>query len=335
VSTAPGPVIIVGVDRSGLALLAEVLAASPDLLLSRRTGLWFGPGSRTGDLRDPDAFRRYLHTIGQDPRIAELAPDLDEILEQLRGRCPTPARVFAALQEQRCRRVGARRWGDKSHGAEAHADEILEELPAATVVHLVRDPRDRYASQALHRSRPRGGAGSAAALWLWSVRWAERNRRRHGAQRYLVVRYETLVSAPAETVAEICAGLGEPVEALAGSWTRIHPGSVGRYRRDLHPREVAVIEALCRRPMRRFGYEPQARLGLPGRVRLVLVDLPAAAVAVAAWYLRRLRRRAPRRRSSRLSRWHRRRAEVGCAERRGRPPGALQPQRHQPADHLG
>ena len=77
-------------------------------------------------------------------------------------------------------RLGKLRWGDKSLGAERYADTILAAYPQAKMIHIIRDPRDRYASQFNHRGVGKGQLGAGTALWLWSVRLAERNQRQHG-----------------------------------------------------------------------------------------------------------------------------------------------------------
>lgn len=54
--------------------------------------------------------------------------------------------MFALFHRPNAERVGKPRWGDKSLHSGQHADQIFEEFPGAKIIHMMRDPRDRYAS---------------------------------------------------------------------------------------------------------------------------------------------------------------------------------------------
>ena len=92
-------------------------------------------------------------------RIRDLGVDRDELLEKMRHGEPSYGSLLNALEEQHLHRLGKSRWGDKSLGAEGHATAIFREFPEAAMVHIIRDPRDRYASQASHRRPARGMVG--------------------------------------------------------------------------------------------------------------------------------------------------------------------------------
>ncbi len=306
-----GPVIVCGADRSGLALLAELLDATTGIAFSRRTAFWTKIDGRFGDLADPANLERCLQAVMRLPHLAELDPDLDAIRAAFAGRTTVSSGdLFAALHGRRLERTGKTRWGDKSQGSEFFADRVFAELPGAKMIHLVRDPRDRYASAALHRNRPRGGAGSGAMIWAASMRAAEANAAAH-PDRHLVVRYESLVEDPAATVGAVCAFLDEPAAAAtAAAEATFTTASVGRFRADvargdLAAGDIAVIQLLCRSGMRRHGYLPVPWATTPaGRLRVLAVDLPTNAVRLALWQGRRMlsggddelgrRRRAPR-----------------------------------------
>jgi hypothetical protein len=285
------------VDRSGIGLMGELLDAHPRIAISRRTNFWSFYYQRFGDLARPQNLERCLTQIMRYTRMQALQPDREALLAALDGQPATYGRLFAAMQEQHIRRLGKRRWGDKSLDSEGHADAIFREFPDAMIVHVIRDPRDRYASQATHRRAARGRVGSGAALWRWSVRHARRNRARR-PERYMLVRYEDLARRPEQTLRRVCEFVGEDfapemLHQSADGWHEPRPrafttDSIGRFRRDLSPREIALIDLVARRGMRELGYvSAGVRLSPWERLRFTLVDLPLNGVRMARWLIGR------------------------------------------------
>jgi hypothetical protein len=296
VNGEPGPIFIAGADRSGLGVLGELLDAHRSIAVSRRTYLWDLYHRRYGDLAVPANLERCVSAMLGHARIAELGVDRAELEAVLSDGPVTYGRLFAAVQEQRLHRTGASRWADKSHGCEAHAEAIFAEYPDARVLHVVRDPRDRYASQAGHRRSPRGGAASGTALWRWSVGLAARGAATR-PDRYRVVRYEDLVARPAEVLDEVWRFVGVVPDPAVLAGRELHQRSVGRYRVDLGEREAALIESLAGRWLDRFGYLPSAPGDRSARARSVALDLPLGWARAAAWHggrtVRGLRRPRP------------------------------------------
>jgi hypothetical protein len=293
----PGPVFLAGIDRSGIGLLGELLERHPRIAMTRRTDFWSRYHGRYGDLRAPSNVDRCLRALAADRRGRAFEPDRDRLLAELAVE-PTYPRMFELLQQQRMERLGKARWGDKSLGTERYAVLVLGSYPTARMIHVVRDPRDRYASQKYHRQGGRGGAAAGAALWNWSVRLAERNTRRY-PDRYLVVRYEALAEDPERTLRTVCAFLGEPYpdgllddlalgaqpstdrDPLPGP---IHTRSVGAFRGRLTPREVLTLQLGTGHRLSRYGYvrEP-VPLTRSARWRFALAELPFDAVRLALW----------------------------------------------------
>jgi hypothetical protein len=253
-SAPRGPIFLAGVDRSGIGLVGELIEAHQDLSMSRRTNFWTRFAGRYGDLAVTENFERMLNDLARHERVGRLQPDLDALRAVLRNGPMTDGRLFSLIHEHHMQRTGRRRWGDKSLGNEQAAEAIFAAYPDAVMVHVVRDPRDRYCSQATHRRAGRGGAGAGAALWRWSVALAERNQASFG-QRYLVVRYEDLVTTPSVAALAIFDHIGEAVTAEVHAF-ELHGASVGRYRRDLSRSDAAFIDLVLGSPMRRHGYTP-------------------------------------------------------------------------------
>jgi len=291
-------------DRSGIGLLGELLDAHPEVAITRRLNFWEFFAGRFGDLGDPRNLDRCVAAMMRYTRISRLRPDPNRLVADFSLGKATYPRLFEALERQNMERLGKRRWGDKSLGSEARADEILGAFPEAVMVHVVRDPRDRFASQANHRSAGRGGVGSGAAAWLRSTDLATRNTRVFGG-RFLTVRYEDLVCDPLLELTKVCA-LAQlefsPTMLEDGNGPRrFHTDSIGRFRTDLRPAEVAYIERALGPALQAWGYEASgAEPGVGGRLRFAVTGWPVAALGRRLWDpWSRLRTRVGRRPSSR------------------------------------
>jgi len=259
---AAGPIFLAGIDRSGIGLLGDLLDAHPAFALSRRTNFWTFYDGRFGDLAESSNLDACVRSLMRYRRIRDLGLDPGSLRDTfLASPERTYARLFALIGEQHALIRGKRRWGDKSLGSERHADRILGSYPDARMVHMIRDPRDRHASVTSHRGAKRGGSAGTSAEWRDSVRLAERNAARH-EQHYRVIRYEDLVAEPREVMEAVCGFFGEPLDEAVlvplqsshDTTPAIHALSVGRFRSDLDPGQVAFIERLLGRDITRRGY---------------------------------------------------------------------------------
>lgn len=282
-SRSSGPIFLGGVDRSGIGLLGEVLECHPDVSMTRRTNFWSLYAGRFGDLSAPVAVDRCLDEMMRNRRMRVLAPDRDRLHADLARGPATYERLFALLQLQLMERRGCSRWGDKSLGAERFADTILSAYPSASMVHVLRDPRDRYASQATHRTNRRSGAGRGAALWHWSERLARRHSRRF-SDRYLVVRYEDLVMDPDRILGQIRDLLGLDPSTGPIAPTPFTTSSVARHRRDLDARDRRFLELSLGSGMHRWGYEPDSSdRTISQAISFWTRTVPLESVRAAAW----------------------------------------------------
>jgi hypothetical protein len=222
--------------------------------MTRRTNLWTYFYNQYGDLSQPENFERCLGMMMRYKRLVVLEPDPDRLHEEFWQGEPTYGRLFALLEEQVAQRKGKPRWGDKSLNTERYAEPIFAAYPGARILHMIRDPRDRYASVLARWKSRRGGVGAGTAMWLSSVSLAEENRRRFPNQ-YKIVRYETLATKPEETLREICAFIDEAYapemltmrgaktfreQGSNSSYGQRKPGvistnSIGRFRQVLSP----------------------------------------------------------------------------------------------------
>ena len=300
------PIFVAGQERSGTSLMFALLASHPNIAMTRRTNLWRYFYGQYGDLRDDANLDACLDKMMRYKRLVVLEADAEQLRRDFVAGDRTYGRLFALLEQQHADRLGKPRWGDKSLDTERFAGPIFEAYPDARIIHMVRDPRDRYASVETRWTVRRGGVGAGTAEWLSSIELAERNRNLHGAG-YLILRYETLVSSPDAVLRDICDFIDEPYapEMLTMNGARsfrdqgsnssygsrdrgvISTDSVGRYRDVLSPSQTLFIQRAARRPMVTLGYEPdERRLGPLRSARFVLADLPLEYSRLIAWRAR-------------------------------------------------
>jgi hypothetical protein len=176
---------------------------------------------------------------------------------------------------------GKSRWGDKTPAYIEIVPALAAMFGDAKFIHLIRDGRDvakSFQRQGWHGPWMQGYARE----WLRAVEWDLKLGRTPLNERILRVRYEDLVLHPEATLRRICAFLderfeeqmllwrGKVAQAIPGREKGIHsslgrdmsPSDVGRWKREMTPREVFVAEALMGAQLSHFGYERRYRARL-------------------------------------------------------------------------
>lgn len=273
-----GPVFIGGASRSGKTLMRWLLSSHSRLAVSRRADMWPRFYARYGDLARPENLELCLQAMCARPQVMTQITDLEGIRSAFVRGAPTYGRLFALVQEQFAAQRSKARWGDQSGPIELFAAPVVAAYPEVKILHLIRDPRDRHEAVAARDGslRPRA-VGQSTASWLRSARLAQRNTRRW-PDSYRVVRYETLVSRPEETMQEVCAFLGEDFEPAmlrleaarrydheraSDGGSPISTDYVGRFRGRISLADLFFIQSVAGRQMSDFGF---ALAPLPRRV---------------------------------------------------------------------
>jgi hypothetical protein len=187
-------------------------------------------------------------------------------------------------------------WVEKSPYNEYYAGQIFDWWPEARCIHILRDPRDNFASY--RRKHPNWTAEFFAANWLRSTRAGIENRERFSPQRYYLLRYEDLVREPQAYLGELQQfleiewdpALTAPTRAgeqwqgnsmFASQFQEISKAPVGRWKDRLTSLEAAVIELKCAGLLEECGYAPQASQNSSPALRL------ATSLRLAVWPIRR------------------------------------------------
>lgn len=240
-------VFVLGSPRSGTTFLAGAIGSVPGFL----------------DLGEVAAVKAAV------PELAALPPN--EAARRLR-------RILAIAR--RAGLVGSVRPVEQTPEL-AHAVRAIPlAYPEARIVHIVRDGRDvacsllekpwlRPAQAATddagvpygayprfwvepHRRAEFGCASDARrAAWVWR---SYVTAARTSGVRLVELRYEELAADPAAAAAALAPALDAPVGPLGDALARVHRGSVGRYRTDLSPEQLADVEDEAGTLLRELGY---------------------------------------------------------------------------------
>jgi hypothetical protein len=196
------PVFIGGMFKSGTSLLRAMLGGHSRLFTGLETQ-WLAQIELVGDPSERRAWLERLAIFFDVPcdTLEEVVGDASEIeacLDRLMG--------FLARAE------GKSRWAEKTPYNVANIDRILSYWPGAKVLHVVRDPRDVYASMVEigKWSEPQVFAGHWCNTVGAGRDWIRAAGGVHPA--YHELRYEELVLAPEATMREVLAFLGDAWE---------------------------------------------------------------------------------------------------------------------------
>lgn len=276
---APEPRLLVGgTPRSGTTLTRNLLDSHPRLSLPDESyfmvQVWRTLGLRRAASDMPEAWRmisghRSFHNWGLD--LAVLADVVDR--HAVRSYPELLKALFAAFAEMR----GTTWSGDKTTTNARSFDLLSAWFPSATMVHVLRDPREVAMSLVLQHWH-RGGLASAADQWRGHVS-AARDFARRQPGRFHELRYEDLVADPAAAMRRLCEAASLRFEPEMLDHTRsdnllrdrhhdrarqpVQP-SPRRWQDELSPDDLAVIELVAGRLMDEVGYRR-----VTGRRRLV------------------------------------------------------------------
>ncbi len=300
-----GPIYIGGPDRCGKTTMRAFLASHPRIAIPAvGSNMWTYFYGQYGDLAKEANFERCLDAMLHYKHVAFLKPDADRIRTEFRQGPPTYARLFSLFLMHFAEREGKPRWGAQTGLIERYADRLFAAYPGLKIIHMIRDPRDRYEASLALWPNGKGRVGGATARWLYSVRLAERNQQRHPDQ-YKIVRFEDLVTVPEKTMREVCAFLGETFvlsmltmdgapkfrdqlldrAGLPPGSIPVSPEFIGAYKQKIAPREVAFMQLFAGRAMQRYGYTLESyQLSPADKVHFAAVEWPQNMAKMMAWW---------------------------------------------------
>jgi hypothetical protein len=287
-TAAPPPggnpfLFIVGCPRSGTTLLRRMVDAHPLIAIPRRETHWIPRAFRARVGMTPNglvthSLSSWLATDERFPSMGITVGELDAIISD-HGPL-TYATFVSRVFDLYATKEGKRLAGDKTPGYARELSLLHDLWPDARFVHLIRDGRDVLLSlrdwpkstRVVGRFLPwsEDAVMSAALFWEWHVKLARHTGFRLEPGLYNEVRYEALVSQPAEKCAALCEFLGVPFSErmlLAGEQRRkVRPGADSKHSRlpptaglrewssQLSTAESELFEAISGELLDELGY---------------------------------------------------------------------------------
>ncbi len=284
----PQPVFVVGSWRSGTTITAKLLNHLPGVCIAKETGF----------------ITESLHLLQQVPAASALTPLLAQVNSWLQTN-GWAGRVTIGGFRDFCNHSGLhgpraflyyvwtldctqpfrelRFVGDNTPLYVLAIPQLLEMLPDARFIHVVRDPRDVVCSTLDLRFGAHNALvaalewNSCLGAWLMAERYLD-------AGVFTSFRYEDLCSAPAAVMQQLSEFLECPDGAAEAALERqmrtpaassefskvaesahhrnlsnpLSPARVGRYLKSLSAEQIREIEVTARSGMLAYGYEPQA-----------------------------------------------------------------------------
>lgn len=201
-STLPkSPIFIGGLFKSGTSLLRAMLGQHTAIASGLET-YWFDLNWKNKD----DKFWERINLLSKFYEID------DEETRNLVDESANVAQFLNSFLAKYTVRLSCQRWVEKTPGNIKHLDRIFQYWPDAKVIHIIRDPRDVFAS--LREAKKWDSLDQYVALWCDFFRIAERFKaeNRSKIEQVMEIRYEDLVLDPVTTMKSVLKFLGEPWE---------------------------------------------------------------------------------------------------------------------------
>ena len=263
-------VFIGGLDRSGKTYMRFILEAHPEIIFSKRTFLWSKYYNKYGSLEKSENLEQLLTAMAKNKHVMALTPNINQLRDDLQQGSHSYERIFELIHQQFAEKNEKNYWGDQSEDLENYAAKILNAYPNAKFIHMIRDPRDRFLAILKKASNRRQGLGIATARWLKSARLAKMNQSEF-PDRYLAIRYETMVTNLENTIKNVCDFLGlkyessmlllEQVPRFKNQDSIENPSDspitrkyVGQFKEQLSPSQISFIEKFSHLYMKEFQY---------------------------------------------------------------------------------
>lgn len=233
---------VVGCPRSGTTLLRRMLDAHPRFAMMPRE-THFIPRiyqRRAGLTAEGEVTPAVVDELLADRHFARLGIDREALERLLTREEPTPYASFVSrIFGMQGRARGSELVGDETPGYVRHLRTLHALWPETRFVHLIRDGRDVCLSLPDWRKAPlltgrlssweEDAVSTAALWWEWHVRLGREDGLSLGRDRYLELRYESLVSTPERECSAVCHFLGVRYDdAMLGFHHGFERGEPGR-----------------------------------------------------------------------------------------------------------
>jgi hypothetical protein len=202
------PIFIGGLFKSGTTLLRAMIGQHSAIAAGLETQ-WFNlnwEGERG------EAFAEHIERLRNFFQLDKT------VVEQLLLKTKSAEHFVDLFLSNHAASNGKRRWADKTPGNILHLGRIYRAWPDAKVIHVIRDPRDVFASLKQ--------AGKWDTVEIFSDLWCEylgaaedfKKRSAPGEDRFMELRYESLVEGPVATMRRVLDFVREAWEPQTASF---------------------------------------------------------------------------------------------------------------------
>ncbi len=254
------PLFIIGVARSGTSYLFRMVNRHPDIRLtyeSRIVKEGRALYERFDDLSEREPFFQMMEALleceNAEPQNQWLVRQARAHRDQLYDFHQKQPGFAALLEAMYMLPEPVACWGSKVLRME-FMEELLRNWPEARVVVLMRDPRAVYASK---KKKDNSRVRACGIYWTTHAQWVQQLT--NGDARYLVLKFEDLVTDLTGTLRRIFAHAGVPGEEEAERIAAEFPfdaETLGKWKNHLSNDDVRLMESVCYEHMRHWGYEP-------------------------------------------------------------------------------
>lgn len=261
------PVILLGQSSSGTSICSALLRNHLGIAFGTETQFfvrYMKLAPRYGDLREDANLTRLVENICRE-RWFERVRKFDYIVDpkriQHRVRQRTLRGVIDAVFADFAANQGMFRWGDKTPEYICHLDNIGQLLPDAQYIHLIRDGRDVALSHFGRHWGPKNIV-SGALEWRTQVGWVREFASKLPGDQFHEIRYEDLLSQPAQALAELVEFLrvGNPDGRLVEQLTSrvvadVRSDNYDKWRKKMTPGQVRQFDAIAGGTLAQYGYD--------------------------------------------------------------------------------
>ena len=238
------PIFLVGAERSGTTLLRLMLDCHRDIAFHSEFEFVV------------DYFQKEQYPLLEDYYESLTTDRLFQSSNfQIDSRLNYPQLVNSFLMQKQ-ERSGKQFVGATVH---RHSDRLLQIWSDAKFIHIFRDGRD--VARSCVKMNWAGNVWTGCDRWLEAERLWSRVKLNLTGDRYIEIRYETLITQPIETLTAICQFIGTDYDPAMLSYPQTstynlpNPQLSQQWKHKLSKREVRLIEAKIGNLLQEKGYE--------------------------------------------------------------------------------
>lgn len=292
------PIFIGGMQRSGTSLMRSMIGSHPavaifqwDLPVWTKIHPVFENSSHSGE----QLCDAVLDAFFSSDKVKKCDMQLDRDRVKTRALSVKPvdfANIAEAFLSEYAELVGRPRWGLKTPQNEYYAEQIFSAHEDARMIQLVRDPRDCSLSVQNYNEKwaKNYDALKHAETWQQSVKLGLRYQNQF-AGRYLLIKYEDLVTDPESVIRRACKTLDldfrPEMLSMNGhlGWrgnsssfnqhepkeNKISTDSIGRYRQQSNDFDLRLYQTILQDELKELGYaiDPD-RASLPRHIQFAI-----------------------------------------------------------------